>query len=82
MSLPHILNFASFYQGVKVIIKHKSIYPIALKFGTLEGRIRVHPDTKFGYKTINGHKVINGYLQKNNTNMLSRLQSKLLMARN
>jgi len=39
-------------------------YPIALKFGTLKGGIKVHPDTKFGCNTINGHKVINNYLQK------------------
>jgi len=39
-------------------------YPIPLKFGTLKGRIKAHPDTKFGCNTINGHKVINNYLQK------------------
>jgi len=37
---------------------------IALKFGTLKGGIRAHPDTKFGCNTINGHKVISNYLQK------------------
>jgi len=39
-------------------------YPIALKFGTLKGRIKAHPDTKFGCNTINVHEVINNYLQK------------------
>jgi len=39
-------------------------YPIALKFGTLKGRTKAHPDTKFGCNTINGHEVINNYLQK------------------
>jgi len=40
---------------VKVVQKH---YPIALKFGTLKGRIRLHPKIKFGCNTINGHEVI------------------------
>jgi len=64
---------------MKVVIKQKH-YPIALKFGTL---IRVHPDSKFGCNTINGHKVINNFFAKNNTNniMLSCLQGKPLMAR-
>jgi len=39
-------------------------YPIALKFGTLKGGIKVHPDTKFGCNTINGHEIINNYSQK------------------
>jgi len=59
--------------------KTQKHYPITLKFGTLKGRIRVHPDTKFDCNTINGHKALNNYLQKNNT--LSRLQGKPLMAR-
>jgi len=49
-------------------------YPIALKLGTLKGTIKVHPDTKFGFNTINGHKIIKQLFTKNNTNMLSRLQ--------
>jgi len=32
-----------------------------LKFGTLKGRIRVHPDTKF---VCNGYKFINDYSRK------------------
>jgi len=35
-----------------------------LKFGTMKGMIRAHPDTEFGSNTINGHKVINNHLQK------------------
>jgi len=31
-------------------------YPIALKFGTLIGGIKAHPDTKCGCDTINGHE--------------------------
>jgi len=84
MNLQKLAEFLFFFlffcQGVKVVIKHKH-YPIALKFGTLKGGIRVHPDTKFGCDTINGHKFINDYSQKNSTNMLSCLQGKLLMAR-
>jgi len=65
---------------VKVAQKH---YPIAFKFITLKGGIKAHPNAKFGCNTIkfNGRKVINNYLQKNNTNMLSHLQGKPLMAR-
>jgi len=50
------LFFPSFCQGV---MKHKYIIR---KFGTLKGRIKAHSDTKFGYSTINGHKVINNFL--------------------
>jgi len=39
-------------------------YPIALKFGTLKGRIKAHPDNKFGCNTINSHEDINNYSQK------------------
>jgi len=39
-------------------------HPIALKFGTLKGRIKAHPDTKFGCNAINGQEVINNYSQK------------------
>jgi len=39
-------------------------YPIALKFGTQKGGIMAHLGTKFGYNTINIHKVIRDYLHK------------------
>jgi len=39
-------------------------YPIALKFGTLKGGIKAHPDTKFCCNTINGHEVINNFSKK------------------
>jgi len=36
-----------------IAVKHKALlYPIALKFGTLKGRIRAHPDIKFGCNAI------------------------------
>jgi len=44
--------------------KSQKHYPIALKPGTLKGRVRAHPDTKFGCNNINIHKVINNYSQK------------------
>jgi len=47
---------SSFRQGMKVVVKH---YPIALKFGTLKGRIRAHPGTILGCNTTNYQKVIN-----------------------
>jgi len=39
-------------------------YLITLKFGTLKGGIKAHPNTKFSYNNINNHKVINNYLWK------------------
>jgi len=53
--------FSSFHQGVKVAQMH---YPIPLIFGMLKGKIKAHPDTKFGCNTINGHEVISNCLQK------------------
>jgi len=48
---------------VKVALNKKH-YLIALKFSTLKGRIRVHPDTKFGCNTTYGHEVINNHSKK------------------
>jgi len=50
-------------------------YPIVLKFGTQQDTVSAHCGIKFGCNTVNG-------LIKTNTNMLSRLQGKLLIARN
>jgi len=59
---------------VKVVYKTQMHYPIALKFGTLEGGIKTHADTKFDCNNINGDKV-KQLFAKNNTKMLSLLQS-------
>ena len=40
------------------------VNPILLKSGTQKGGIRVHFGTKFGYITINTHKVICDYSLK------------------
>jgi len=56
----------------------QTCYPIALKFGTQQDDVNVHRGIKFGYNTVNGHKVISNYSRKNNTNMFSRPQGKLL----
>jgi len=60
----HLFLFSSFRQGVKVVIKHKSIIRLPWNLVTLKGGIRAHPDTKFDCISINGHKVINNYLWK------------------
>jgi len=53
--------FLSRFESCYKTQKH---YPIALKFCTLKGGIKVHPDTKVACNTINGYQVINNYLQK------------------
>jgi len=53
-------------------------YPIVLKFGTQQDGVGANHGIKFGCNTINGHKQL---FTKTNTNMLSCLQGKPLMAR-
>jgi len=57
IKLQKLAEFLCFFSSFrKVVIKHKIIHYLnALKFGTLNGRIRVHPDTKFGCNTLNVH---------------------------
>jgi len=57
--LAEFVFFLSKCESCHITQKHDSI---ALKFGTLKGRIKAHPDTKFDCNTINGHEVINNYL--------------------
>jgi len=40
--------FGFFSSRFESCCKTQKHYPIALKFGTLKGRIRAHPDAKFG----------------------------------
>jgi len=61
----HFFFFSFILSWCESYRKTQKHYPIALKFGTLKGEIRAHPDTKY----INGLKVINNYLRKNNTNL-------------
>ena len=42
----------------------RTAYPIALKFGTHKGSIKVHSRTKFGWKMINSQGVTSDYSEK------------------
>jgi len=53
-----------FSSGCDSYHKTQMYHPIALKFSTQKGRIRVHCDAKFGCYTINSHKVIKDYSWK------------------
>jgi len=59
-----LFSFFLFLSRCESWFKTQKHYPISWKFGILKGSIRVHPDTKFGCNTINGHEVINNCSQK------------------
>ena len=55
---------SSFCTLYKNCYKTRTLHPIALKFGTQKGGIKVHLGTNFGYNTINRQGVISDYSRK------------------
>jgi len=70
--------FSSFSLRCESCHKTQKDYPIALKFGTLKGSTSWYPIWLQYHKWLQSYKQL---FAKNNTNMLSCLQDKLLMAR-
>jgi len=60
MNFQKLAEFLHFF----FVYKTQKHNPIALKFGTLKGMLRAHPDAKFGFNTMNGHEVIKNYSGK------------------
>ena len=70
--LAQFLRFFSYFSFscrtlTKTAIKlerHRTPYPIALKFGTQKGDIKAHLGTNFGWNTINRQRVMSDYSRK------------------
>jgi len=80
MNVQKLAEFPHFLSTCKSCHKTQIHHLIALKFGTQKGDVRAHDSTKFGLNT-NHTESCKQLFTKNNTNMLSHLQGKMLMAR-
>jgi len=64
MNLWRLAEFFLYSSNNKSCHKMQTHYPTVLKFGTQQDDVSAHYGIKFGYNTVNGHKVINNYSWK------------------